>query len=99
MVGTNTITALWPKSFRQCTVANNGNNAITPADNYCNDGFGRWFQPYLNGGSSADVSVTVNCVEDDPTAVVDLAWFSEDTVGTTIDAQNNDIDPMAQQHH
>jgi hypothetical protein len=44
------------------------------------------------GGSTATVSVTVTCVDDDPVAVDDAATVTEDDPATTIDVLANDTD-------
>ena len=47
----------------------------------------------LNGGSTATVAVTVNCVDDPPHAVNDQKTVAEDSGTTTIDVRANDTDP------
>ena len=44
------------------------------------------------GGSTATVSVTVTCVDDDPVAVADAATVVEDAAATAIDVLANDTD-------
>ena len=44
------------------------------------------------GGSTATVSVTVTCVDDDPIAVDDTATVAEDAAATSIDVLANDTD-------
>ena len=46
----------------------------------------------LNGGSTATVAVTVDCVDDAPVAVDDTATVAEDSDATTIDVLANDTD-------
>ncbi len=67
-----------------------------PAENYCNDPPGTTLDTFtytLNGGDTATVTVTVNCIDDDPTAVDDTATVAEDSSATTIDVLANDTDP------
>jgi hypothetical protein len=66
-----------------------------PAPNYCNrPGLGPLdtFTYTLNGGSTATVSVTVNCVDDPPVAVDDTKTLSEDAPVRAIDVLANDTD-------
>ena len=66
-----------------------------PDPNYCNDPPGTspdTFTYTLNGGSTANVSVTVTCVDDLPTAVDDTATIAEDAAATAIDVLTNDTD-------
>ena len=76
-------------------VTNNGNNVTyTPNADYCNNGSPTDNFTYtLNGGSTATVSMTVSCVDDDPTAVDDSATVAEDAGVTSINVLNNDTDP------
>ena len=61
--------------------------------NYCNGGRPtRDFTYTLNGGSTATVSVTVTCADDDPVAVDDSATVAEDSAATAIDVLANDTD-------
>ena len=67
-----------------------------PAENYCNDPPGTTLDTFtytLNGGDTATVTVTVNCFDDDPTAVDDTATVAEDAGATLIDVLANDTDP------
>ncbi|MGB7587799.1 MAG: Ig-like domain-containing protein, partial [Solirubrobacterales bacterium] len=61
----------------------------TPVANYCGPDS---FSYTLNGGSTATVSVTVNCVDDSPVAVDDSASLAEDATATPIDVLANDTD-------
>ena len=73
-----------------------GHLTYEPDDNYCNNPPGGVFDTFtytLNGGSTATVSMTVNCVEDLPTAVADSATVAEDASATAIDVLLNDTDP------
>ena len=68
-----------PKTITEVTQPTNGTVAITgggtgltytPNPNYCNGGDPTDDFTYtLNGGSTATVAVTVDCADDDPTAV------------------------------
>ena len=67
-----------------------------PDPNYCNNppgGSPDTFTYTLNGGSVGAVAVTVNCVDDLPTAVDDAATVNEDAAATTINVLANDPDP------
>ena len=93
-----------PKSVASVTQPANGAVSITgggigvsytPNANYCNNPPGTTpdtFTYTLNGGSSATVSVTVTCAEDDPTAVSDAATVTEDSSNNAIDVLANDTD-------
>ncbi len=71
--------------------------SYTPDADYCNDGPPSGdedtFDYTLNGGSTATVTVTVTCVDDDPEAVDDSATVDEDSGANTIDVLANDTDP------
>jgi VCBS repeat-containing protein len=70
--------------------------SYTPDADYCNDPPGTTLDTFtytLNGGSTATVSVTVTCVDDDPTAVDDAATVVEDSGANAIDVLANDTDP------
>src|SRR5204862_5238766 len=47
----------------------------------------------LNGGDTGAVSVTVTCVDDNPTAVNDSATVAEDDPATAVNVLANDTDP------
>src|SRR5512134_1747490 len=47
----------------------------------------------LNGGSTANVRVTVTCADDAPVAVDDTATVAEDSAASPIDVLANDTDP------
>jgi len=69
--------------------------SYTPDANYCNDPPGTTLDTFsytLNGGSSATVTVTVTCVDDDPVAVADAATVVEDSGANAIDVLANDTD-------
>jgi hypothetical protein len=72
-------------------VITGGGTGLTyrPDANYCG---GDSFTYTINGGDSATVSVTVNCVDDPPLAVNDSATTSEDAAATAIDVLSNDTD-------
>jgi hypothetical protein len=87
-----------PKTIQSRTQAANGNVVITgggtgltyqPAANYCGPDS---FTYTLNGGSTATVSVTVNCVDDPPAAVNDIAGVTGDSGANAIDVLANDTD-------
>ena len=78
-------------------VITGGGTGLTyqPDPNYCNAPPGTspdTFTYALNGGSSAIVSITVNCVDDAPTAVNDSANVAQDSGGNAIDVLANDTD-------
>ena len=63
----------------------------TPAANFCSSAADT-FTYVVNGGTSATVSVTVTCVDDDPVAVADSATVRVDAPATAIDVLVNDTD-------
>ena len=73
---------------------NNSNNVTyTPNENYCNDSITTDdFTYVLNGGSSATVSISVNCIDDLPVATDDTAFINEDDNTMVIDVLSNDTD-------
>ena len=91
-----------PKSVSSVSAASNGSVSIapnglsvsyTPSPGYCNDPPGTTpdtFNYTLTGGSTATVSVTVNCIDEPPTGVDDDASLDEDDGPTTIDVLAND---------
>ncbi len=93
----------WTKTIQSTSDPANGTVVITgggtgltyqPDPNHCNNppGTPDTFTYTLNGGSTATISVTVNCVDDNPTAVNDSATMSEDAPPTPIDVLANDTD-------
>ena len=73
-----------------------------PDPDYCNDTGADTpdgFSYTLNGGATAQVAVTVACLDDPPTAGDDAATVTEDDPAATIDLLANDADvdggPMA----
>jgi VCBS repeat-containing protein len=80
------------------TVDTSGGGAVLtykPNANYCNTPPGTnkdTFTYTLNGGSSATVSMTVNCVDDAPVAVNDSATVTEDANATSVPVLDNDTD-------
>src|SRR5437867_2151457 len=94
-----------PKSVMSVTQPANGAVLITgggtgltyqPSANYCNtppgttpDTFTYTVTP---GGTTATVSVSVTCVDDDPVAVDDAATVAEDAAASAIDVLANDTD-------
>jgi len=93
-----------PKSVVSVTQPVHGTAAITgsgadvsyvPAADYCNNppgGAPDTFTYTLNGGSTATVRATVDCVDDNPFAVDDTVTILEDAGGTVIDVFANDTD-------
>ena len=76
----------------------NGGNAVQyrPDPNYCNDSPGSSLETFvytLNGGSNATVSVRVQCMDDQPTAVDDMRAVAEDASFSTFPVRENDTDP------
>ena len=92
-----------PLSITSVTQPTNGLVVITgggtgltykPKADYCNDGSPKdTFDYTINGGSTANVSMTVTCVEDAPTAVDDSETVTEDDAATAVDVLANDTDP------
>jgi hypothetical protein len=86
------------KRIESATQGNHGTVALVdgggalsyrPAADYC----GRDSFVYtLNGGSSANVSATVQCVDDRPEGVADSVHLTEDDPATAIDVLANDTD-------
>jgi VCBS repeat-containing protein len=94
--GTNTIQSVTQPANGQ-TVVTGGGTGLTykPAANYCNNPPGTskdTFNYTLNGGSTGQVSVTVTCVDDAPTAVNDPATVTEDASATAVPVLGNDTD-------
>jgi hypothetical protein len=88
--GTKTISAVTQPAHGQVVLTGGGSGlTYQPGANYC--GPDR-FTYTLNGGSSASVSVTVNCVDDPPTAVDDTATVTEDASAAAIAVLGNDTD-------
>jgi hypothetical protein len=66
-----------------------------PDANYCNNppgGSPDTFTYTINGGSTATVSMTVTCVDDQPDAVLDSKSVVEDDPATAVDVLANDTD-------
>ena len=94
-----------PKVIGSVTQPANGTVVITgagsgltyqPDPNYCNSQAGGTpdtFSYTLNGGSQADVAVTVTCVDDTPVAGDDTATVAEDSGASAVDVLANDVDP------
>jgi hypothetical protein len=80
-------------------VITGGGTGLTyaPNANYCNNPPGTTPDTFTYtltpGGSTAMVSVTVTCVDDNPTAVADAATVNEDSGANSIDVLANDTDP------
>jgi VCBS repeat-containing protein len=93
-----------PKSIASVTQPANGTVVITgggagltyaPNAGYCNAPPGTTpdtFTYTLNGGSTATVSTTVECVDDPPTAVNDSKTVTEDDPATAVNVLANDTD-------
>jgi VCBS repeat-containing protein len=96
--GTKLVTAVQNPSANGGTVLiTGGGTGVTyqPAANYCNNppgGAPDTFTYTITGGSMATVSVTVNCQDDPPVAVNDLATVNEDSGANTINVLANDTD-------
>ncbi|MFO1422530.1 MAG: Ig-like domain-containing protein [Candidatus Competibacteraceae bacterium] len=95
-----------PKTIASVTQPANGTVVITgggtgltyqPNPNYCNNPPGTTLDTFTYtltpGGSTANVTVTVTCVDDSPTAVNDTDTVAEDAPATAIDVLANDTDP------
>src|SRR5690606_12163578 len=69
-----------------------GGSGLTyqPDANYCNDGVTTDDFTYDANGQTANVSVTVNCVDDDAEAVADAATVTQNSVGNVINVLAND---------
>jgi hypothetical protein len=90
-----------PKTVESVTQPANGTVTITgggtgltyqPDADYCDEAQDDTFTYTLNGGSTATVSVEVECVEDAPTAINDSTSVEEDASATAIDVLANDAD-------
>ena len=93
--GPKTISSATQPAHGTVTVAADGSNlSYAPNPDYCNTAAPTDDFTYtLNGGSTATVAVTVNCVDDPPHAVNDQKTVAEDSGTTTIDVRANDTDP------
>ena len=93
--GPKTITSATQPAHGTVTVAADGSDlTYRPNPDYCNSAAPTDDFTYtLNGGSTATVALTVNCVDDPPTAVNDQKTVDEDSAATTIDVRANDTDP------
>ena len=89
-----------PKFIDSYTQPNNGSVTLSgstldyaPDADYCNDGINTDDFTYtLNGGSTATVSVFVNCADDLPEAVADTAIVNEDADAVVLVVLANDTD-------
>jgi len=88
-----------PKTVHSTTDGAHGTVTITaggggvdyrPATDYCGPDS---FTYTLNGGSTATVSLEIECVDEAPVAVNDTATVTEDAAATAIDVLANDTDP------
>ena len=93
--GPKTISSATQPAHGTVTVAADGSNlSYRPNPDYCNTAAPTDDFTYtLNGGSTATVAVSVNCVDDPPHAVNDQKTVDEDSGTTTIDVRANDTDP------
>jgi hypothetical protein len=92
--GANTISAV-TQPANGTVVITGGGTGLTyqPNANFCTTGTPDTFTYTLSpGGSTATVSVTVTCVDDNPAAVNDSATVLEDAAATPIDVLANDTD-------
>ncbi|MBL0042589.1 MAG: tandem-95 repeat protein [Xanthomonadales bacterium] len=88
--GTKLVTAVGAAANGTTAVGPAGANATyTPNANYCGPDS---FTYTITGGSSATVSVTVTCVDDNPVAVADSSTVNEDSGANTITVLANDTD-------
>ncbi len=88
--GTKIVTAVGAATNGTTAVGPAGANVTyTPAANYCGSDS---FSYTITGGSTATVSVTVTCVDDNPVAVADSATVNEDSSANTITVLTNDTD-------
>ena len=92
--GQKIVTDITQPNNGMTTIAINGTIVkYFPNDNYCNDGtITDDFTYTLNGGSTATVEVSVNCIDDAPIAVADTNTITEDLDVTHIQVLNNDTD-------
>ncbi len=88
-----------PSAFGGTVLVTGGGTGVTyePAADYCNDPPGTTLDTFTYtltpGGDTGTVTVTVTCVDDDPTAVDDAAAVGEDSGANAIDVLANDTDP------
>ena len=105
MLANDTDTDGGPISVDSVTQPDNGTVVITnggddltyePDPNFCNNPPGTTTDDFTYtlapGTSTATVSVTVTCADDDPVAVDDSATVAEDADATAIDVLANDTD-------
>jgi hypothetical protein len=82
-------------------VITGGGTGLTyqPNANYCNNPPGTTLDTFTYtlapGGDTATVTMTVTCVDDNPTAVADAATVNEDSGANAIAVLANDTDPDA----
>jgi hypothetical protein len=88
--GTKAVTSVTQPSHGAAAITGGGTGvSYTPAANYCGADS---FTYTLNGGSTANVSVSVACVDDAPVAVGDSLKLREDSGAVTVDVLANDTD-------
>ena len=95
--GPKLISAVGASAHGAVTITGGGSGlTYAPSANYCNNPPGTTpdtFTYTLNGGSTASVTVRVDCVDDPPTAVDDSATVAQDSAPTSINVLANDTDP------
>ena len=95
--GSKTIDSVDTTGTHGTVVVNGDGSGLTyqPDHNYCNTPGdpADIFTYTLNGGSTATVSMTVNCVDDPPDAADDSATVTEDASASGINVLGNDSDP------
>ena len=96
VLGNDTDSNGGPKTIESATQPSHGTRtagsaaiAYTPTANYCGPDSLTYT---LNGGSTATVSITVECIDDPPAAVADSVTVAEDAAATEIDPLQNDTD-------
>lgn len=88
--GPRSITGATPSSHGLVQVRGDGSDlSYLPDPNYCGSDV---FSYAINGGSSANVAITVQCVDDLPGARDDAAGVLENSGVTQIDVLANDVD-------
>src|SRR4029077_11999427 len=95
--GAKTIASVNGSGTNGTVAITGGGQGLTyrPNANYCNNPPGSspdTFTYALNGGDSATVSVSVNCIDDLPVAVDDSAAVAGNSGATALDVLSNDTD-------
>ncbi len=87
--GTKQIVAVTQGAHGSVAITNGGADlTYTPAADYCGPDT---FTYTVNGGSTADVDVDVDCADDNPTAVNDSRTVAEDSGATPMNVLPNDL--------